>query len=183
MTNHLMLTRSRAKLEKSKVILPKLNRVIMFEIVSKLSVLMQNKLEAETEGQVTIDKNGLESLSLIEFTILHLPLLKQRSFVDMGVSSMADFVLVYHGAHEIKWPCFANVRYVQLPDDCFDAELPQTQNHQKLLTRKGNHFYVEAINVEKFLLSWCATAIIENGLLFHKLSDTSSSEDSDVSLI
>ena len=179
MSNHLMLTRSRAKLEKSKVILPKLNRVIMFEVVSKLSVLMQDKLEAETEGQVTIDKNGLESLSLKEFTILHLPLLRLRSFVDMGVSSMADFVLVYHGAHEIKWPCFANVRYVQLPDDCFDADLPQTQNHQKLLIRKGDHVYVEAINVEKVLLSWCATAILEKGLLF-RFSDMSSSEDSDV---
>ena len=154
----------------------------MFEVISKLSVMMQNKLEAETEGQVTIYKEGLEVLSLHEFAILHLPLLRRRTFVDMGVSSMADFVLVYHGAHEIKWPSFANIKYVQLPDDCLDAELPQTQNHKALLTRKGDHIYVDAVNVEKVLLSWCATAIVEKGILIHKLSDTSS-DDSDVSLI
>ena len=135
----------------------RLNNDVMLIIAEKLRSITHEQRSSETDGDVTVAYYP-EHLLATDCVILHSHLL--WSVVDMGITSMLDFVQVYYGGGRMRWPDFNRIKCVRVPADCLNVELTDALPIENRTSSSwfylDGRIYVEARHIEKVALSWCA---------------------------
>ena len=186
MATHSMVTRSKTKISTRSPV--KLNNDLMIIIAGKLRSITEKQQAAKTDGDVTVAFYP-NRLTATDCVLLHSPLL--WSVVDMGITSMLDFIQVYYGGGRMRWPDFNGVKCVRVPDECLDIDfndaLPVDSQTTSMWYRLDDKIYVMARHIEKVALSWCAMNIRRRNEqyadILASLSSPDSSVESEVSLI